>query len=112
MAEKLVPHVSFPMPKASYAVSAPDPATEHQWTSDARRYAEEAVKQFANAGFDSEMDVVLGHSLSRMLDVISRLSADLVVVGSRGVGPADTAILRFDQRSGGRDGPATLIGRA
>jgi nucleotide-binding universal stress UspA family protein len=111
VAEHLMPQLSFPIPRAGYATSAPTPEQEQEWTAAAQSSATTAAKKLESAGFRTEANAVLGAPAARVLDEADRVHADLVVVGSRGLAAVDTASLGSVSDQIVREAPATFVGR-
>jgi nucleotide-binding universal stress UspA family protein len=111
VAEHLMPQLSFPIPRAGYATSAPTPEQEQEWTAAAQSSATTAAKKLESAGFRTEAHAVLGAPAARVLDEADRVRADLVVVGSRGLAAVDTASLGSVSDQIVREAPATFVGR-
>jgi nucleotide-binding universal stress UspA family protein len=75
------------------------------------RYAEEAVTHLRAAGFRTEGRVKDGHPAGQLLDEAERWNAELVVLGSRGLGSVERALLGSVSDRIVRRAPATLVGR-
>jgi nucleotide-binding universal stress UspA family protein len=111
VAEHLMPQLSFPIPRAGYATSAPTPEQEQEWTAAAQSSATAAAKKLESAGFRTEAHAVLGAPAARVLEQADRVHADLVVVGSRGLAAVDRASLGSVSDQIVREAPATFVGR-
>jgi nucleotide-binding universal stress UspA family protein len=111
VAEHLMPQLSFPIPRAGYATSAPTPEQEQEWTAAAQSSATTAAKKLKSAGFRTEARAVLGAPATRVLEEADRVHADLVVVGSRGLAAVDRASLGSVSDQIVREAPATFVGR-
>lgn len=111
VAEHLMPQLSFPIPRAGYATSAPTPEQEQEWTAAAQSSATAAAKKLKSAGFRTEAHAVLGAPAARVLEEADRVHADLVVVGSRGLAAVDRASLGSVSDQIVREAPATFVGR-
>ena len=75
------------------------------------RYAEEAVTHLCADGFRAEGRVKDGHPAGQLLDEAERWNAELVVLGSRGLGSVGRALLGSVSDRIVRRAPATLVGR-
>lgn len=80
--------------------------TEHAW-----QLVERTCRELRDAGFESEGAVLSGSAGPHLLKEAENLSADLVVVGSRGQGPMRRTFLGSVSDQVVRHGPATLVGR-
>lgn len=112
VAEHLMPQLSFPIPRAGYATSAPTPEQEQEWTAAAQSSATTTAKKLESAGFRTEARAVLGAPAARLLDEADRVHADLVVVGSRGLASVERASLGSVSDQIVREAPATFVGRS
>jgi nucleotide-binding universal stress UspA family protein len=112
VAEHLMPQLSFPIPRAGYATSAPTPEQEQEWIAAAQSSATTAANKLESAGFRTEADAVLGAPAARLLDEADRVHADLVVVGSRGLASVERASLGSVSDQIVREAPATFVGRS
>jgi nucleotide-binding universal stress UspA family protein len=105
--ENLVP--TFPVPPMV------DPETEKkiiQVSEDrAARLAESAVTRLHDRHFTATGMPVLGHPVTSLLDEADSGRYDMVVVGSRGVGPISRALLGSVSDKLARHARAALIGR-
>jgi len=92
-----------------------DPETEKEIlrTSEDRaaRLSESAVSRLKDRHFTATARPVLGHPITSLLEEADRGPYDLVVVGSRGVGPVSRALLGSVSDKIARHARATLIGR-
>jgi nucleotide-binding universal stress UspA family protein len=77
----------------------------------ARNLAEKAASYLRKNGFDAEAVVLEGSPGPQLLKEADGSNADLVVVGSRGVGALHRALLGSVSDQVARHAPATLIGR-
>ena len=68
--------------------------------NEASQSAEEEVRKIEGAGAKVEMlHVAVGHPDSEILRIAEEIGADLVVVGSRGLGPLRRALMRVSKAS-------------
>jgi nucleotide-binding universal stress UspA family protein len=67
--------------------------TEDAMEAEARRIAIEVARQLATPDITVETQVVLGRAATAILDQASALEADLIVLGNRGRGPFESAVL-------------------
>jgi nucleotide-binding universal stress UspA family protein len=111
VAEHLMPVISFPIPREGYATGAPTPELEQEWMAAAERLASGAVTKLQAAGFKSSARARLGAPTLQLLDEIDDVNADLVVVGSRGLGAMQRAVLGSVSDQIVRHAPATLVAR-
>lgn len=111
VAEHLMPQISFPAPRAAYAITAPSPEQEEEWLASARTIATSAAEQLETAGFKAEANAVLGAAALRLLAEIEKSGSDLVVVGERGLGAIAKAALGSVSDQVVRNAPATLVAR-
>jgi nucleotide-binding universal stress UspA family protein len=81
----------------------------HEQTRDANRAVDAAVSGFADAGFACEGDVAMGPAEVALLDAVRDRDADLVVVGSRGLGRFAEMTLGSVSSHVVRTAPATLV---
>jgi nucleotide-binding universal stress UspA family protein len=112
VAEHLMPQLAFPMPRVGYATSAPTPELEEQWIAAARDTATAAAHKLEGAGFPTEAHAMLGGPASRVLDEARESKADLVVVGSRGLGAIERVAVGSVSDQIVREAPAAFVGRA
>ena len=88
-------------------------AIERAGIEEARVVAQRASAEAKAAGFVvSEEAVLVGSAGSQLLKEAQTLSADLVVVGSRGRGGLSRALMGSVSDQVARHAPATLLGRA
>jgi nucleotide-binding universal stress UspA family protein len=111
VAEHLMPHLAFPMPSVAYATSAPTPELEEQWIAAARDIATGAAQRLDDAGFSTKAQGVLGAPAARVLAEAQETQADLVVVGSRGLGAVERAAVGSVSDQVVREAAATFVGR-
>ena len=83
-----------------------EPQIEHAW-----HLVERTCEELRDAGFDADGAVLSGSAGPQLLKEAENLSADLVVVGSRGLGPMKRTILGSVGDQVMRHAPATLVGR-
>ena len=112
VAEHLMPQLRFPIPRMAYATHAPTPEQEDEWIAAAHRIATGAAHKLEGVGFQTEAQGVLGAPASRLLAETQRVQADLVVVGSRGLGAVDRAAMGSVSDQILREAPATFVGRS
>jgi nucleotide-binding universal stress UspA family protein len=112
VAEHLMPHLTFPIPRVAYATSAPTPEQEDEWIAAAQATATAAAHKLGGAGFPTETRAVLGAPASRVLAEAQEMQADLVVVGSRGLGAVERAAMGSVSDQIVREAPATLVVRS
>jgi nucleotide-binding universal stress UspA family protein len=110
-----VARVAYPTfaggPGIAYATTAFSEEAEAELSAEARRHVEEAVRRLRDAGFRAEPKWVLGSPGLRLLEEAESISAHLVVVGSRGLGPIDRWVMGSVSEKMARHARATLIGR-
>jgi nucleotide-binding universal stress UspA family protein len=111
VAEHLMPVISFPVPRAAYATSAPTPEMEQEWLDAAKTVASGAATKLEAAGFKTDVRARLGAPSIQLLDEMDQAHADLVVVGSTGLGALHRASLGSVSDQMVRYGPATLVAR-
>ena len=80
-------------------------------TEAAERHLQEAIGRFDAEGFATMGDVVRGSPAIRLTEAIEQRDADLVVVGSRGLGRVASAVLGSVSAHLVRTAPATLVGK-
>jgi nucleotide-binding universal stress UspA family protein len=112
VAEHLMPSLSFPIPRVGYATHAPTPEKEKEWIAAAEGPARNAAKKLDEAGFETEVKVVLGAPTSQLLAEVDEIKADLVVIGSRGLGTVERAALGSVSGQIVNEAPATLVARS
>jgi nucleotide-binding universal stress UspA family protein len=112
VAEHLMPKVSFPIPRLAYATAAPTPEQEGEWIAAALEPAEQAAEKLRSAGFRAEAQAVLGAPAQRLLADADNTQADIVVVGSRGLGAIERATIGSVSDQVVREAPATLVARS
>lgn len=105
VAEVLAPVLSPPLIRhADAAVRADD-----ELVVAARRHVEHAAARLREHGFEATEDVVVGEPVHRIVDAVERRSAGLVVLGGRGLGAVEGALLGSVSRAVLARVPATLI---
>jgi nucleotide-binding universal stress UspA family protein len=77
----------------------------------ARGYVREAAAFLEDSGFRVSSRVEFGGEATVLLDVAREVNADLLVVGSRGLGPIRRALLGSVSDQVARHAPAALVGR-
>jgi nucleotide-binding universal stress UspA family protein len=110
VAEHLMPNVGFPIRRA-YATAAITPEQEKEWIDAALEPAERSAEVLRTAGFQAEAHAVLGEPVKRLLAEADATEADLVVVGSRGLGAVQRTAIGSVSDQVAREAPATLIAR-
>ena len=78
---------------------------------DAADKVRRAIEYFERAGLPCSGDVVMGGAAAELSDAVEQGGADLVVVGSRGLGPLVGAALGSVSSHLLRTAPATLVAR-
>jgi nucleotide-binding universal stress UspA family protein len=111
VAEHLMPVISFPIPREAYATSAPTPQQEKEWMNTAQGYATASTAKLEAAGFKSTARARLGSPSLQLLDESDRIDADLVVVGSTGLGALQRATLGSVSDQMVRNTPAAFVAR-
>jgi nucleotide-binding universal stress UspA family protein len=111
VAEHLMPVISLPIPREGYATGAATPEQEQEWMATAERFASGAATKLQAAGFKSSARARLGAPTLQLLDEVDDVHADLVVVGSRGLGAMQRAVLGSVSDQMVRHAPATLVAR-
>jgi nucleotide-binding universal stress UspA family protein len=86
-------------------------ALQEQQIEQAWHLVERTCRELRDAGFEAEGAVLSGSAGPQLLKEADNLSADLVVVGARGLGPMKRAFLGSVGDQVMRHGPATLVGR-
>ena len=84
---------------------------ERERMEDGWRVVERASTQLRERGFKVEGAVLAGNTTHQLLKESDNIAADLVVVGSRGLGPVRRTLLGSVSDQLVRYGPATLVGR-
>jgi nucleotide-binding universal stress UspA family protein len=115
MVANAVPHpwASIPVypPGLPFGSHADYRALQEQQIEHAWHLVERTCGVLRGAGFDAEGAVLSGSAGPQLLKEAENLSADLVVVGSRGLGPMKRTILGSVSDQVMRHGPATLVGK-
>jgi nucleotide-binding universal stress UspA family protein len=112
VAEHLMPQLTFPIPRVGYAASAPTPELEREWIAAAETIAVDAANKLEGAGFQTEAHAVLGAPAARVLAEAQKGEADLIAVGSRGLGAVDRVTVGSVSDQIVREAPATFVGRS
>jgi nucleotide-binding universal stress UspA family protein len=111
VAEHLMPQLSFPVPRVAYATTAPTPEQEQEWIDVALQVAMRDVAKLRAAGFESEAKAALGAPAERLLAEADNTRADIVVVGTRGLGAVQRAVMGSVSDQMVREAPATFVAR-
>lgn len=98
-------------PSGAHALSGPTREIEAGILDVAREAAEAEADRLLGAGFPTRARALLGHPVRRLLEAAGELSADLVVVGSRGLDLLDRALLGSVSDRVARHSRAALVGR-
>jgi nucleotide-binding universal stress UspA family protein len=109
--EHLMASIKFPIPRVAYATSAPTPKLEEEWLASAERVATDAATRLEAAGFKSNTRARLGAPSIRLLDEMDEIKAQIVVVGSSGLGALERRTLGSVSDQMVRNAPATLVVR-
>lgn len=112
VAEHLMSQLSFPIPRVGYATSAPTSELERDWIAAAKELATDAADNLERAGFRTQAQAVLGAPAARVLAEALNVQADLLVVGSRGLGAVDKAAIGSVSDQLVREAPATFVSRS
>ena len=112
VAEHLMAHLSFPIPRMGYATSGPSPETEKEWVAAAQKPAADAARKLEDSGFRTEVHAAIGSPAASLLAEAQRMPADLVVLGSRGLGAMERAAIGSVSDQVVREAAATFVGRA
>jgi nucleotide-binding universal stress UspA family protein len=111
---------AVPQPWVSIAVYPPGPPfgsypefrrVQAERMKTAWNIVEGAGDEFTRAGFEVHTGVLSGSPASHLLKEAESISADLVVIGSRGLGPVKRALVGSVSDQVVRHAPATLVGR-
>lgn len=111
VAEHLMSVPSFPIPRIGYAASGPTPEVEREWLATAQRLADSVAMKLEAAGFRCRSRARLGAPASQLMEETDDVGADLVVVGSQGLGALGRAILGSVSDQLVRTAPATFVVR-
>jgi nucleotide-binding universal stress UspA family protein len=112
VAEKLMPVITFTVPREAHATGAPTPELEQEWLAAADRYASEAAMRLQGAHFKCTFKARLGAPSLRLLDEVDAAQADLVGVGSSGLGALERAVVGSVSDQMVRHAPATFVARS
>jgi nucleotide-binding universal stress UspA family protein len=112
VAEHLMPHLSFPIPRMASATSGPTPELEKEWIAAAQKPAADAARKLEGSGFQTELHAQIGSPASSLLAEAQRIPADLVVVGTRGLGAMERAAIGSVSDQVVREAAATFVARA
>jgi nucleotide-binding universal stress UspA family protein len=112
VAEHLMPKVGFPVPRLVYATAAPTREREKEWIAAAREPAEQGAEKLRAAGFRAEAQAVLGAPAQRLLADADSTRADIVILGSRGLGAVERAVIGSVSDQVVREALATLVARS
>jgi nucleotide-binding universal stress UspA family protein len=104
---EIVPPGVFPFPAPSY-----DPTRERDRIEGGRRVGRGAATTLTDAGFRVEGTVLLGRAGPHLLKEADNIGADLVVVGSRGLGAVRRAVLGSVGEQVARHASAALVVRS
>lgn len=110
-AEHLMPQLTFPIPRVAAATTARTPEQEKEWIDTANDLATREMAKLRAAGFAAEAKAALGAPVRRLLAEADNTRADLVVVGSRGLGAVERASLGSVSDQMLREAPATFVAR-
>jgi nucleotide-binding universal stress UspA family protein len=102
VAEHLMPKISFPIPRL---------AQEEEWMAAALEPAEQSAEKLRAAGFRAEAEAVLGAPAQHLLADADKMKADIVVVGTRGLGAVERAVIGSVSDQVVREAPATIVAR-
>jgi nucleotide-binding universal stress UspA family protein len=111
VAEHLMSKMGFPAPRLAYATAAPTPEQEKEWIAAALEPAEQGAEKLRAAGFRAEAQAVLGAPAQRLLADAEDTQADIVVVGSRGLGAFERTVIGSVSDQVAREAPATFVAR-
>jgi nucleotide-binding universal stress UspA family protein len=111
VAEHLMPHLSFPIPRMAYASSGPTPELEQEWIAAAQKLATDAARKLEDSGFRTEAHAAIGSPASTLLAEAQRIPADVVVVGSRGLGAMERAAIGSVSDQVVREASAAFVAR-
>ena len=110
-----VAQVSFPTfaggPGVAYPTTAFTKDIERTLTASAQGYAEDAANRLRGAGLDTVAKWMLGSAAIRLLEEAEGMPADLVVVGSRGLGAVDRWLMGSVSDKMARHTRAALVAR-
>jgi len=107
-----VPYPTFAGgPGIAYATTAFSEEAQAEFTVEARRHTEQAVRRLQEEGFQAKPKWTLGSPGLRLLEEAESMNAHLVVVGSRGLGPIDRWVMGSVSDKMARHARASLIAR-
>ena len=105
------PVTAFMVPGAVGSIPVVSGDSYDKAMSTAERRAAHFADEFRTAGYETETAAVWGHPHEQILKETESFGADIVVVGSRGLGPLKRALLGSVSDQVVRHAPATLVGR-
>jgi nucleotide-binding universal stress UspA family protein len=105
----LVPPAGWPDVEAAFPAELEELAANA--AEAAEGYLREALGRFDAVGYPTAGDVVRGSAAIRLTEAIEQREADLVVVGSRGLGRVASLALGSVSEHLIRSAPATLVGK-
>lgn len=105
------PMTAFALPGAVSVTVMPSGEQYEQALGAAERRAQHFANQFVDAGYEAEAVALWGQPQEQILKDADSFGADIVVVGSRGLGPMKRALLGSVSDQIVRHAPATLVGR-
>lgn len=105
------PALPFATPGAATVVRITSGDLYEQAREAATRLAEGIAVEFRDHGYEVEAVPVAGHPLERILAEGEAFRADLIAMGSRGLGPVGRTLLGSVSDHVVRHAPATLVGR-
>jgi nucleotide-binding universal stress UspA family protein len=105
------PPIFFALPGAVAVSEYPTQAVLHQLLGQAERHVEHAATVLRDAGFEVATSILEGSAVDQILKRAEAISADLVAVGARGLGPVKRALLGSTSDQVVRHARATLVGR-
>ncbi len=112
LAVAAVPYPTFAGgPGIAYAATAFTEEIERELTASAKRDAEGAAEMIQAAGLRADARWQLGSPAIRLLEAAEELPADLVMVGSRGLGPVGRWVMGSVSDKMVREARAALIAR-
>jgi nucleotide-binding universal stress UspA family protein len=106
----LVPAVGWPDAEAAFAKEPEEIAADA--TEAAEQHLRQALGRFDAARYATAGDVVRGSAAIQLTEAIEQRDADLVVVGSRGLGRVASFALGSVSAHLVRSAPAALVGQA